>query len=204
MYQGNADAVRVSLITGLRIGDVLALTRDQIGADGTVQTVCKKTKKPFTGTIPKKLAARLRHGASAAGWVFPSPVPRCHDKHRTRQAVWRDVKRAAKICAVPRNVSPHSARKIYAVEKFKKEGLEEAQNSLQHDRLTTTLIYAFSDQLAAANDNARTKKPPEDVDRAHRARSADDVEQIMTRFFDAFGGREHFAQCVAALIGADD
>lgn len=192
MQIDNANVVRVCLITGLRVGDVLTLTRDKLHPDGAINTVCEKTGKPFSGSIPPKFALDLLHRAGKSDWVFPSPVRRCSGKHRTRQAVWRDLKHAAKICAVGRNVTPHSARKIFAVEKFRKNGIEVAQSALQHDRLSTTLLYAFSDQIA----NERERDQPDRVKAASIK-----VEQVLDQFYEAFGGREYFAQCLARLIG---
>lgn len=45
------------------------------------------------------------------------------------------------------NAAPHSARKTYAVEMFKDKGLEQTKKELQHDRISTTMLYAFSDML---------------------------------------------------------
>lgn len=170
MRPDNANAVRVCLYTGLRINDVLTLKKTDLSQDGTVRTVCSKTKKPFEGKIPVKLAADILHrSAKSSAWLFPSP--KSSRLHRTRQTVWANVKRAARICAVPRNVTPHSARKIYAVEKFRKFGLEEAQEALQHDRESTTLIYAFSDILSKkleeakmAEEKIKSLPKPEDED----------------------------------------
>lgn len=208
MMPDNANAVRVSLITGLRIGDVLALKQENVDQSGAVRTICDKTSKPFEGEIPSGFARELKRRAGKDSvWLFPSPSPRRIGKPRTRQAVWRDIKRAAKICAVPRNVTPHSARKVYAVDKFKKNGLEAAQTSLQHDRLSTTLIYAFSDQIAAAAARDQTKPAKKTVAAAEvpkaetPIRSADEVEQILDRFYDAFGGREAFAHALAEFVG---
>lgn len=193
MQKDNANAVRVCLITGLRIGDVLALKRENLSSDGTIYTICDKTDKPFVGEIPIKLAREILWRAGESEFLFPSPSPRSRGKPRTRQAVWRDIKRAAKICAVPRNVTPHSARKIYAVDKFHKEGLQAAQISLQHDRLETTLLYAYSDQIAAES------KTPKKSD-ASGCRSDLNVDQILDRFFEAFGGREAFAEALSELL----
>ena len=197
MVAENANAVRVSLITGLRIGDVLALKQENVDQSGAVHTVCAKTGKAFDGAIPSGFAQELKRRAGSSVWLFPSPSPRRSGKPRTRQAVWRDIKRAAKICAVPRNVTPHTARKVYAVDEFKKKGLEAAQASLQHDRLGTTLIYAFSDQIAAAapRDQKQTKPKAAAVD------AAVNVEKVLDRFYEAFGGREAFAESVAKLLG---
>ena len=211
MVLDDANAVRVSLHTGLRIGDVLALKKNDVDKDGNVRTVCAKTGKLFVGAIPPKLAKDIRFRAGNSEWLFPSPSPRRKDKPRTRQAVWHNIKKAAKLCAVPRNVSPHTARKVYAVEKFKKDGITEAQNALQHDRLSTTLIYAFSDQIAAAAPRdqhgqripkkAETTPAAEVVAARSPIRSADEVEQILDRFYAAFGGREAFAHALAEFAG---
>ena len=55
---------------------------------------------------------------------------------------------------VPLNVSPHSARKTYAVELRKEEGLAAVQSELQHNNMSTTMLYAFAD-LAKAGKRER-------------------------------------------------
>lgn len=207
MQTDNANAVRVCLVTGLRIGDVLALRRANLGADGKIRTTCAKTGKTYEGEIAAGLAREILRRAGSSDFVFPSPKQGCEGKHRTRQAVWRDIKQAAKRCATPRNVTPHSARKIYAVDKFRKEGLPAAQEALQHDRLEVTLLYAFSDILA--KDHADVKNDNE-RDQTARTRDDDDIKNdiktdgardlIIARFFDAFGGRDRFADCLASFI----
>lgn len=70
-------------------------------------------------------------------------------KHRTRQAVWKDVKRAAKAFRLPQNVGVHSFRKVYAVDQLKKGkgNLGKVQRALNHADVSTTMIYAMSYQL---------------------------------------------------------
>lgn len=77
-------------------------------------------------------------------FIFPG---RFGDKPRTRQAVWKDVKKASKALKINENLSPHSARKTYAVEEFHEKGFKEVQKELQHDRAETTMLYAYSDIL---------------------------------------------------------
>ena len=82
---------------------------------------------------------------AGARWVFPGRDPR---KHRTRQAVYKDIRRAAEAFRVREHVSPHSARKIYAVEQLHKSGdLHKVQRLLQHDDAAVTAIYAMADVL---------------------------------------------------------
>lgn len=59
------------------------------------------------------------------------------------------MKKAAKVLGIELNAAPHSARKTYAVEVFKDKGLGAAQKELQHDRVSTTMLYAFSDMLSS-------------------------------------------------------
>ena len=69
-------------------------------------------------------------------------------KHRSRQAVWKDVKRAADALRLPQNVAPHSFRKVYAVDLMRKYGsIEKVQRALNHGSETTTMIYAMAAQL---------------------------------------------------------
>ena len=81
-------------------------------------------------------------------WAFPGAKD---GQHKTRQAVWKDVKRAAKAFRLPQNVGPHSFRKVYAVELLAKYGdIERVRRSLNHQNVATTLIYAMADRLLEA------------------------------------------------------
>lgn len=140
----NALVLRVSLETGLRIGDVLAIRTEQIRAQRfTVRE--QKTGKSRRVYLSKPLWDALRR---SAGRIYVFEGRNDPHKHRTRQAVYNDLKRAAKAFRIPQNVSPHSLRKLYAVTLLDETGdLELVQRALNHDRITTTLIYALSDRL---------------------------------------------------------
>ena len=145
MTYENVLALRVSLETGLRIDDVLSLRAEQI-VRRTIYGTAEKTDKPYRKTISAELAKRLGSLApNKGGFIFPHRLD--PTKHRTRQAVWSNMKKAAALMGVKLNAAPHSARKTYAVEMFKDKGLEQTQKELQHDRLSTTMLYAFSDML---------------------------------------------------------
>lgn len=83
-------------------------------------------------------------------WVFSSPKD--PQKHRTRQAVWWDVKRAAKAFRLPQNVAPHSLRKLYAVDLLNRCGgnLGRVQRALNHSDAATTHIYAMAYEIYRA------------------------------------------------------
>lgn len=145
MTYENVLALRVALETGLRIDDVLSLRADQI-VRRTIYGIAEKTDKPYRKTISAELAKRLGSlTPNKGGFIFPHRLD--PTKHRTRQAVWSNMKKAAALMGVKLNAAPHSARKTYAVEMFKDKGLEQTQKELQHDRISTTMLYAFSDML---------------------------------------------------------
>lgn len=171
----NALALRVSLETGMRIGDVLRLRAENVSEDGTINAIAQKTGKPIMARLSAS-TARLITARGAAGWVFPSPLDAT--KHRARQTVWRALKKAARLCGVRENTTPHSARKIYAVEEFRARGLASVQERLGHDRIDTSMIYAFADKLAP-RDFARSADPGAATFRA-----------FMAAFVKALGGED--------------
>ena len=147
----NELVIRVMLRTGLRVGDVLSLRTEALAARMWV-TESKTGKRRQIG-LGKALEADLRAQAGKE-WVFPGT--RDQRRHRTRQAVWADVKRAAKAFRLRQNVGTHSMRKVYAVELLERYGdIERVQKALQHDRQATTLIYAMADKLVRKRSGRR-------------------------------------------------
>lgn len=150
----NRLVMRTALTTGLRIGDVLELRPEQLKPHFWV-TEQKTGKKRQVG-LPEPLLSDLKKNAGKY-WVFPGRDPK---KHRTRQAVWKDVKRAARAFRLKQNVGPHSARKVYAVDLLRKYGdIERVRRALNHSSESITMIYAMADmQLAAKNKRRRSSK----------------------------------------------
>ena len=143
----NRLVMRTALTTGLRIGDVLELKPHQLKPHFWVTE--QKTGKRRQVGLPEPLLSDLKKNAGKY-WVFPGRDPK---KHRTRQAVWKDVKRAARAFRLKQNVAPHSARKVYAVDLLKKYGdIDRVRRALNHGSETVTMIYAMADlQLQAKN-----------------------------------------------------
>lgn len=143
----NRLVCRVAAHTGLRVGDVLALSTEKLRAQMWVTEA--KTGKRRRVNLPKPLFEAVKAQAGET-WVFPSS--RDPAKHRTRQAVWADVKRAAKAFRMPQNVGVHSLRKRYAVEQLERSGgnYAKVQRLLNHADMATTMIYAMSYQLYRA------------------------------------------------------
>lgn len=137
----NRLVIRVAIATGLRVGDILALTPDKLSRRFTIKE--QKTGKSRRVSIPPALLSDLQKNASGK-WVFPGRDP---EHHRTRQAVWKDIKRAAVACRFPQNVAPHSFRKVYAVRLLQKYGdIKKVARALNHSSFEVTAIYAFADK----------------------------------------------------------
>lgn len=148
----NRLVMRVCLHTGLRVSDVLALKPDQLKPNFWITE--QKTRKRRQVGLPEPLLADLRANAGRY-WVFPGREGR---KHRTRQAVWKDVKRAAAALRLPQNVGTHSARKVYAVELLERYGdIDRVKRALNHSDMAVTMIYAMADHQLAAKYRRRRK-----------------------------------------------
>lgn len=143
----NRLALEVSLCTGLRISDVLSLPSEVLSRERfTIHE--QKTGKARRVRLPRELGAELRSIAGSY-YIFEGRID--PKKHRTRQAVYKDLKRAQAILRVKNSqISPHSARKIYAVNALGKYGsLKKVQALLNHSSEAVTVVYAMADVLTA-------------------------------------------------------
>lgn len=159
------------MATGLRIDDVLSLRpRDLRTQRPTVRE--RKTRKTRRVYLPNDLYELLLAGAGRY-WVFPGRID--PKKHRSRQAVWKDLRRVAKLYRIDgkpvrEHVSPHTGRKIYAVHDLAEHGgdLRRVQRDLNHADPAMTALYAFADRLTEVgkvgkkrgNHTKRVEKKP--------------------------------------------
>ena len=151
----NRRVCQVMLQTGLRVGDVLALRKDQLARQFSVTE--QKTRKRRRVGLPDWLRDEVVQAAGASEWAFPSP--RDPAQHRTRQAVWKDIKRAQRAFRLPLNLGSHTMRKFYAVELLDKYGdLERVQRALAHENASTTALYALADRLTETQLHRRTTR----------------------------------------------
>lgn len=149
----NRLVCKVILHTGLRVGDVLALRREDIKEQFWI-TEAKTGKRRRVGLTRDLL--REMNAVAGSEWVFEHRTN--HKKHRTRQAVYSDVKRAAKAYRLKQNVAPHSFRKAYAVELLEKYGdIERVKRALNHNSVATTTIYALADRLLESKQKKKKK-----------------------------------------------
>lgn len=141
-------ALLFSLETGLRVSDVLTLTYAEAlwGQPHTEH----KTGKMVVLSCPAYLREVLLSWFARdtdfndKSLVFESDRKPGVPVHRS--TLYRHLREAAKKAG--RHISPHTARKIFAVEAFRRSGsLAKVKEALRHDREDTTALYAFSDRL---------------------------------------------------------
>lgn len=138
----NQLIVRVMLHTGMRLSDALALRSEGLSTSGWY--VEAKTGKKRRYGLPRPLLEAIKEQAGPE-WAFPG---RKKGSHKTRQAVWKDIKRASKAFRLQQNVGAHSFRKVYAVRLMEKyKDIERVQRSLNHCSSSVTAIYALADLL---------------------------------------------------------
>ena len=148
-----ALAMLVSLETGLRSGDIVRIRTEDLTEDG-FRYIAQKTKKEGFAHCSAELLTALKAGAEN-GWCFPSGRLGSKNPYRTRQSLWYGVRKAADRAALKAHVSPHSARKTFAVGYYRKKGIKALQEVLQHGDTNTTNLYAFSDMQGATYNRER-------------------------------------------------
>lgn len=152
----NRLALEVSLATGLRISDVLSLKTAELKSPMIVREL--KTGKRRRITLKRGLLDSLV-AQSGKVWVFEGRTN--YRKHRTRQAVYKDLVRAARLFRLPVSVqlSPHSMRKVYAVGKFgRSDGdIAKVQKALNHASPAITALYVMSGELYERNKAKRER-----------------------------------------------
>ena len=140
----NALAVEMSARYGMRIGDVLKTkTSEVLKGDWTYceQKTGKKRRIRCSGEFRRRLLAN-----AGEFYVFEHRYD-C-TKHRTRQAVYKDIKRASKALRLNENIGTHTARKIYAVDRFRvSASLSQVKRLLNHSDEAVTMIYALADVI---------------------------------------------------------
>lgn len=148
----NREALRLSLDYGLRIGDVLKMPVEA-ARKGVYSLREEKTGKRRVVKLSDKHCAELLSYGSRL-YCFEGRLD--WRKHRTRQAVWKDLKRMSKAFRVP-HVTPHSCRKIFSVALMKKyDGdIERVQHVLNHSDPAVTMLYALANEISNAHDKER-------------------------------------------------
>lgn len=157
--------------TGFRIGDLCkARACDYNPAEGTIQLREQKTGKIRISSVTPRLEHALlgTDGKGLERWAWKVYLFE-HDGHKpiSRATVWRWVTRtwARLHQGENRNITPHSLRKMYAVDRRQNGwSLQDIRIDLNHERIETTLIYAFADVLHQAEiDGTNGRYTPVDI-----------------------------------------
>lgn len=171
MTPQNALVLECCMCTGMRISDVLGMSYQRVKeARETGERFLyleMKTKKTRTVYLAPDWIDRALHQHDVRSpWLFAGREP---SAHRTRQAVWKDLHRAAKLYRVngkrlKATVGSHTARKIYAVRLYQEtareglyEPLEAVKVDLNHSDLAVTYLYALADVIS---DRKKRSLPP--------------------------------------------
>lgn len=150
----NRLACEVSRAHGLRIGDVLALKTSDI-RKGRFTIHEEKTGKPRRISLTKTEQSAL---LGVAGRVYVFEHRTDWKRHRTRNAVYKDVVRAARAFRLE-GFTPHSLRKAYAVEKLAEYGgdTDKVRKLLNHSNEAVTMIYTLADMISPVTFMRRRK-----------------------------------------------
>lgn len=156
MHTDNKLIMKIAIETGLRIGDILELRIGDLRNNRRIKLHEHKTGKVKYIRIPAKLkseimATRVYYNEDGY-YCFPHRISP-QTRHRTRGAVNKDILRVISQMGIKPRISPHSARKGFAVELYAKTGsLKAVQDALNHTHIDTTVLYALSDKLHATKD----------------------------------------------------
>lgn len=127
-----ALAVRISADTGLRVSDVLSIRCGDL--QRTMKVRERKTGKQRTVHLkPATLKACKAFAAHGEDKLLPV----------NRSTIYRQIKKAAADLGYD-HVSMHSIRKLYARNFCKAHGLAATQREMQHDYLSTTMLYVLN------------------------------------------------------------
>lgn len=140
----NSAVCRLCLHYGLRVGDVLALKSSSVHGTQTTIRESKTGKRRRILWNERTRALALRFANEI--WCFPGRND--PTKHRTRQAVWRDIQRAKKALRLRGAVGTHSMRKSFAVRKYAACGdMRAVKRLLNHTDEAVTALYALAAEV---------------------------------------------------------
>lgn len=151
----NRLALEICEATGIRISDCLSLKTSDIKRlkeTGRKRLTIRelKTGKPKQIYLKTDYINKL---LAYAGTIYCFPHRLDENKHRTRQAVFKDLKRVSRLYRlngqpIKQNLAPHSMRKVYAVELRKKgKTPEQIRELLNHSSTEVTFLYCLADML---------------------------------------------------------
>lgn len=155
LMPANRLVVELCIATGLRVSDALEIKTVKLKRRMTIKEM--KTGKTRRVVIPAKIYTDMLSNAGRL-WVFEGRTD--WRKHRTRQTVYKDIKKVSGMFQRSKSVragciGTHTARKMAAVDAYQRGGLDAAQKLLNHSDPAITLIYALADQQGGKKRRAK-------------------------------------------------
>ncbi len=172
------------LETGVRISDALEAKNKDFDSKGFFHYTAQKTGKKGRAKVSKNFIAEYVNRDFPDEYVFASTNHKRLGKPITRQTVFLHIKRACLMCGYDDiGIAPHSARKHFAVDLFRDEGLGVTMNALQHRDASTTFLYAMSDNpLTELNKRVRRVE-----------KSVEKLDQKIEYLFDEIFGDDRYS-----------
>lgn len=133
--------------TGLRVSDVLQLRPESL--KNQMSVVERKTGKWRDIHLSDDLIRRLKQSSAVRNSPYCFPSVDNFDKPLSRDTLGAMLHRVNVAIAPQYTLSMHSARKIYAINQYRRTGDYIAvQRDLGHKHLSTTLIYIHGAPVA--------------------------------------------------------
>lgn len=138
----------LAIETGFRIDDILALRRYQAAGE-EITLIEAKTKKQRTVHLSSEareaILTSIKGKGHPFGYLFPSKTSKTGQKRRKlhRSTIYRQFERAVERAGLSGNgYTVHSLRKVYAHRLYDRtQSVSAVMRDLNHDRISTTLIY---------------------------------------------------------------
>lgn len=145
--------IETALLTGLRPGELVALTVWHIAPYGTITDQLQVTKSIAKGAKPRNIALHpdlKPHLESLLSWKeqnsqdinpwAPLFISRKSTKHLTVRA-FQMILKGISVKAIGRSVNPHQLRHTFATRALQHSNLRTVQDLLGHASPTNTMIY---------------------------------------------------------------
>lgn len=160
----NSAVLMLMVFTGMRVGDA---TKQRLtdwsdllnGRASSIRYKESKTGKERVISVPAAVAQKLKElPRGESPWLFPGRNP---EQPRTRQAVYKDLNRVAKLYRVNgqklrQRIGTHTARKVYAVKLYHEaerqglyEPLEVVRVDLNHSSREVAFLYGLADVISS-------------------------------------------------------
>lgn len=160
----NSAVLMLMVFTGMRVGDAthqrLTDWLDVLnGKASSIRYKESKTGKERVIRVPSDVAAKLKElPRGKSPWLFPGRYP---EQPRTRQAVYKDLNRVARLYRVNgkkirQRIGTHTARKVYAVKLYHAadeqglyDPLEYVRVDLNHSSREVAFLYGLADVISS-------------------------------------------------------